>query len=323
MATNSAIEWTDMTWNPTIGCSIVSPGCTNCYAMKMAARLARMGQDNYRGLTEASKGGPVWSGVVRALQGETLTAPLRWKKPRRVFVNSMSDLFHESLSDAAIDSVFAVMALCPQHTFQVLTKRPERMRNYLMLRNGMGKAVLCRAINNIPAQLGDRHGALEMPLPNVWLGVSVEDQARANERIPLLLQTPAAKRFISAEPLLGPIDLDKHLWRPASPDEMPGYALNDAPSADYVALLKPGLDWIIVGGESGPGARRFDIEWARSIVDQCRAAGVACFVKQLGANPTVIRPGSVNELQDVGLSDRKGGDPDQWPEDLRVREFPR
>lgn len=233
--------------------------------------------------------------------------PLSWKRPRKIFVNSMSDLFHESLPDETIDTVFAVMALSPQHIFQVLTKRPERSRAYLTARNGMGNASLCRAINEIPAELGNRHGALEMPLPNVWLGVSVEDQQRADDRVPLLLRTPAAKRFLSCEPLLGPIDLARWLaidWqcsfcqhfftgkhKPVCPScgkeggwsgshrfNGRGFARNGA----VPVQRGKGIDWVICGGESGPGARPLAPAWARSLRDQCNAAGVAYFFKQWG-----------------------------------------
>jgi len=288
MADKTAIEWCDATWNPVVGCSIVSKGCTNCYAMKMAARLEAMGQPIYRGMTAPSKTGPVWTGAVR-LNPAVLAKPLSWRRPRRIFVNSMSDLFHESLPDEAIDRVFAVMALCPQHTFQVLTKRPERMRAYMRARDGMGDAALCRAINAIPAALGNRHGALEMPLPNVWLGVSVEDQAAADARIPILLDTPAALRFISAEPLLGPVDLT-YLDTGRQPQEYEAERIDAlrggvAWESDGTIVARPSvgnIDWVIAGGESGPDARPMHPDWARSLRDQCAAAGVPYFFKQHG-----------------------------------------
>jgi protein gp37 len=310
------IEWTrgddgamGKTWNPVRGCSVVSPGCTHCYAMKQAARFPA-----YRGLTKPSKGGPVWTGEVR-LVPEKLGEPLRWRKPRRVFVNSMSDLFHEGVPDEFIAEVFGVMALADRHTFQILTKRPERMRRWI-------EEHTCA---NNPRF---------WPLPNVWLGVSCEDQVRADERIPLLLDTPAAVRFVSYEPALGPLQLD--------PSWIGGY-----PSSDEWARTgpkEPRLSWLIVGGESGPSARPCDVSWVRSIVAQCRAAGVACFVKQLGARPYETFPPGYKDAQlsregwtlveyadgsqpprwsrFPRYSDRKGGDPAEWPEDLRVREWP-
>lgn len=296
------IQWTDATWNPTRGCSVVSPGCVNCYAMKQAHRFSGKGKP-YEGLTKQTKAGPQWTGRV-VLDEETLRKPLTWKTPKRVFVNSMSDLFHESLPDEFIDAVFAVMARCPQHQFQVLTKRADRLRAY-----GARFAHDWRLCGP-----GGEHIVGMAPLSNVWLGVSVETQPYADERIPLLLQTPAAVRFISAEPLLGLITLDgRH----------------------------SGLNWVIVGGESGPGARPCEIAWIRSIVRQCQAAGVPCFVKQVGADPHDAAaerddmcareawPAGWMPKQDgyrvwrVDLTDAKGGDPAEWPADLRVREYPR
>jgi protein gp37 len=303
----SKIEWTGKTWNPVVGCSLVSPGCTNCYAMKQAARCAAMGLAKYDGLTKDSKAGPVWTGVVR-LDESSLDWPLRRRKPLRIFVNSMSDLFHENLPDEAIDKVFAVMALCPQHTFQVLTKRAERMRDYMTRWKATERLTfLARAhepgtmpmtqheieARLLPSALVEHRRlyrvseCVDWPLRNVWLGVSVEDQARADERIPLLLDTPAAVRFLSCEPLLGPVDLTPWLHRDATPPL----------SAPHSFRPIPPLDWVIVGGESGPGARPMDPNWARSIRDQCAAAGVSFFMKQMT---------------------KKGPIPD----DLFIREFP-
>lgn len=287
MADKTAIEWTDATWNPTVGCSIVSKGCTNCYAMKMAARLEAMGQPIYRGLTKPSKAGPVWTGTVR-LNPAVLTKPLSWRRPRRIFVNSMSDLFHEALSDKAIDQVFAVMALCPQHTFQVLTKRPERMRAYMRgVAEFRAHATVKRFARLMPLPFPKGWSGFEWPLPNVWAGVSVEDQATADARIPILLRTPAAKRFISAEPLLGPVDL-----RNLTVARRYGTGLLDALTCDFkdhhgqVLAGPPSgtgpLDWVIAGGESGPDARPAHPDWFRSLRDQCAAAGVPYFFKQWG-----------------------------------------
>lgn len=286
MAQNSKIEWTEATWNPIVGCTIVSPGCTNCYAMKMAARLDAMGQPRYAGLTKPSKAGAVWTGEMK-LAEEALTIPLRRKKPTTWFVNSMSDLFHESVPDAWIDRVFAVMALCPHHTFQVLTKRSARMRAYL---------------SGLPERMRtlDCDSGLDfctLPLPNVWLGVSAEDQRRADERVPDLLATPAAVRFVSAEPLLGPIDFtriearstgtltDGDFAHPKRIDALTGWAGHyPSPTVFHPRSHRvAALSWIIVGGESGPNARPMHPAWARSIRDQCAAAGVAYHFKQHGA----------------------------------------
>lgn len=228
MADNTAIEWTEATWNPIAGCSVLSPGCAHCYAMPMAARIEKMmaalGKPTpYAGLTQPSKAGPVWNGRIAVASDETLTQPLRWKRPRRIFVNSMSDLFHEGVADETIDRIFAVMALCPQHTFQVLTKRAARMRAYMATPN-RENIINGRVWSLLGTPRGRKieHGGnwrAVLPLPNVWLGVSTEDQARADERIPHLLATPAAVRFISAEPLLGAIDLRCWLEVPTQIDQ--------------------------------------------------------------------------------------------------------
>lgn len=309
MASPSNIEWTGHTWNPVAGCTVLTPGCTNCYAMKMAARLAAMGQELYAGLTKPSKAGAVWTGVLREAPEHVLLAPLRRKKPTTYFVNSMSDLFHEGVSDAAIDKVFSVMRDCPQHTFQVLTKRAERMCAYVTDR-----------FNYEADRAADNQILAPWPvplLPNVWLGVSCERQQEADERIPHLLSTPAAIRFVSAEPLLGPIDFmmlgkggDKVI------DALQGCVGTSIGDGEYDGAQPcASLDWIIVGGESGHNARPFAVHWADSIVEQCKAAGVACFVKQLGAMP-------LSDGYPLELKSKKGGDWDEWPDRLRVREFP-
>lgn len=274
----SKIEWTEATWNPIVGCSLASPGCTNCYAMTMAARLERMGQARYAGLTKASKAGAVWTGELR-LVPEAVLLPLRRRKPTVYFVNSMSDLFHEAVPDAWIDQVFAAMALAPEHTFQILTKRSARMRAYVTAK-GVHERVWELAHTVYEAGgLGDRT-AFDWPARNVWLGVSAEDQRRADERVPDLLATPAAVRFVSAEPLIGPIDF-RHI------EHKPGHFLNaltgmrcDSP---FDIEIGPALDWIIVGGESGPKARPMHPAWARQIRDRCAAEGVAFHFKQHGA----------------------------------------
>jgi len=222
---------------------------------------------------------------------DRLNKPLLWTKPRMIFVNSMSDLFHEAVPDDFIDCVFAVMALAPWHTFQVLTKRPERMRDYLKARDGMGNAAICSAINALPAALGDRHGALSMPLPNVWIGVSVEDQESADKRIPILLDTPAAIRWISAEPLLGAVDIVPYIGGRAircgcgfNRDErfIIGAIKEGCVVCKKLIKTYPTLDWVVVGGESGPNARPMHPDWAYSIMEQCKVADVPFFFKQWG-----------------------------------------
>lgn len=298
MTGKTKIEWTDKTWNPIVGCSIVSPGCTNCYAMKFAGnRLdGNPKAPHYAGTTTRTKAGPVWTGKVALAPDHILTAPLRWRKPAMIFVNSMGDLFHEDVPDAWIDRVFAVMALTPQHTYQVLTKRAERMKAYMERRcpNGHRPSLDYAAIMAATGRWNTpKLDLTAWPLPNVWLGVSTEDQARADERIPNLLETPAAVRFISAEPLLGPIDLnvawhgedalDAECWGECAWCDKGFPPLHNCQKGigDW-ERGKSGLDWIIAGGESGPGARPMHPDWVRSLRDQCADAGVAFFFKQWG-----------------------------------------
>ena len=317
MSADTRIEWTDATWNPVTGCSVVSPGCTHCYAMRLAGGRLRH-HPSRAGLTQPSRAGPVWTGEVR-FNEQWLEQPLRWRKPRRIFVCAHGDLFHESVPDEWIDRVFAVMALCPRHTFQVLTKRPGRMRDYL----SHGGTCIRVTVRHAAA----RHfkidpGLLPKALPNVWLGVSAENQRRADERIPLLLETPAAVRFISAEPLLGRVNLrrlrlDAGLRLDALTGAHEGVAMRHSP----LPALEAPLDWVIVGGESGPGARAMHLNWARELVYQCRITGAAVFVKQLGSNTKFLYPDEETRLP-LSLSCSKGAEPSEWPEDLRVREWP-
>jgi protein gp37 len=292
MSDHSKIQWTDATWNPVRGCTKISTGCKHCYAETFAER--------FRGVP----GHPYERGFDPRLVPEKLGEPLKWRKPRRVFVNSMSDLFHKDVPDLYVEAVFGIMALCPHHTFQVLTKRADRLSSLVptMTADGCLAATCHVAKPGVDAGLLVRRwdGRVTWPLPNVWLGVSVEDEEHADRRIPELLKVPAAVRFLSVEPMLGSIGL-----RP-----------------EWLG----GLGWVIVGGESGHGARTFRLEWARSIVEQCRAAAVPCFVKQLGARPAVemVRPGcSVRvAVEPLDLRDSHGGDWDEWPDDLKVREYP-
>jgi protein gp37 len=302
----SNIEWTGFTWNPIVGCSVVSPGCKRCYAMKMARRIELMGTAaHYAGLTMGTKAGAVWTGKLARAPEETLFEPLRRKKPTTWFVNSMSDLFHEAVPDDWIDRIFAVMALCPQHTFQVLTKRSKRMREYMKdfdsrRADSLGQKVIALGYDG-PLE------SLRWPPPNVWMGISCEDQQRADERIPDLLATPAAVRFISAEPLLAPVDLTR------------------IPIAHGFVEIHggqlPALSWVIVGGESGPRARDFRLSWAKSLIEQCQAAGVPAFMKQVGSNAwdDISYQGSVPAFK---TRDRKGGSPEEWPSVLQIRQMP-
>lgn len=301
----SSIEWTDATWNPIAGCAPVSPGCLNCYAAKMSHRLDGMGQVKYRGLTVLRNGRRTFNGTI-SFDKPALRIPLHRKKPAMYFVNSMSDLFHEDVPFEFVDRVFAVMALCPQHTFQILTKRPERMEEYLATSPmnrlyEVGRTVgagIARMVENANRFHG--FGGTPEYLPNVWLGTSVENQQCADERIPYLMKCRASVLFLSLEPLLGPIVLPEEFLLPDFADDDPRHTKK----------------WVIVGGESGPGARACTIGHIREIVRQCQSAEIPCFVKQLGSHP-VNREGVAHPAKD-----RKGGDIDEFPADLRVREFP-
>ncbi|WP_017182238.1 phage Gp37/Gp68 family protein [Sphingobium xenophagum] len=258
------IEWTERTWNPIVGCSLESPGCKHCYAMKMAGRLEAMGLPAYQGTTQKTAKGFVWTGKI-GVNDHAMLEPLRRKTPTTWFVNSMSDLFHPDVPDEIIDQIFAVAMLCSRHTFQMLTKRSERMRHWMQR---LEAAVIAWFVRGDPELLNDSFphcagsiahpaGPRDWPLPNIWLGVSIEDQKRADERLPDLLATPAAVRWLSCEPLL-----EEVLFDPCD-------------------LAR--VDWVVVGGESGPGARPMHPEWARSLRDQCAiAAGVPFFFKQWG-----------------------------------------
>ena len=271
----TGISWTDETWNPTVGCSKKSEGCRNCYAIGQSHRNAAIGATMpnpgrlkyYEGLTEKRGDRVEWTGVVNFVP-EALEIPLRWKKPRRIFVNSMSDLFHESVTFGWIDKAWEIMKATPRHTYQILTKRPDRMVEY--------------AKSN-------------QTLPNVLLGVTVENQQAANDRIPLLLQCPAALRFLSCEPLIAPV------W-----------------VAPYVNCL----DWVIIGGESGPGARGCDLAWIDAIAQNCVDKNVPVFVKQLGAKPYQVYDRILGKTITWPISDRKGAIVAEFPDYLQVQQFP-
>jgi protein gp37 len=307
MAANSAIEWTDATWNPTRGCSMVSEGCANCYAMKVAHRFRGPGLP-YEGLTSALSG--KWNGKV-ALVHDMLGEPLRWRKPRRIFVDSMSDLFHEKVPFEFIDKVFAVMAACPQHTFQILTKRPERMAKFYN-RKSIPLDAFCDALNAVAkAKPGTTGKGFNVDgswrLDHVWIGTSVENQAAAEERIPHLLRCPAAVRFLSCEPLLEAVDLRQWLG-----SVLPSVHCQSNDCIDGVGL-------VISGGESGKGARPAHLNWFRDLRDQCEAAGVAYFFKQHGewaaqdvSSGPIIVSGNGSKLRVIGI-DGKEASPQNGP----------
>lgn len=282
---STKIQWTEETWNPVQGCFKKSPGCKNCYAIRQVQRLSSNPnekiQRRYFNIVENMN----WTGKT-GIDDEVLLRPLQRKKPTTYFI-SLSDLFYELRPATDIYKVLAVISQSPQHRFQVLTKYAERMQEVL------SDVDLEDRIDDAGSDLGWCHAnaAGRLPLPNLWLGVSVENQHYSDARVRELLKTPAAVRFISYEPALGPVDFDLG-----------------------------GIDWVIVGGESGPGARQFNIEWARSTVRQCRALRVPVFVKQLGAKPTGLY--GIDIPIEAAVFDKKGGEPSEWPEDLRVREYP-
>ena len=257
MTRTTGIEWTEHTWNPLVGCSLASAGCTNCYAMRMAHRIASFGKATYAGVTKSTKGGPVWTGVMRQATPEQVRKPLKIAAPSVIFVNSMSDLFHPHAADKWRDDAFHIMRQADRHVYQVLTKRPEVASAYYASR----------------PRIHD--------LPNVWLGVSVE-RADVKWRIDELRRIPAAVRFLSIEPLIGPVgDLNLR-----------------------------GIHWVITGGESGPGARECRPEWVREVRDQCAAAGVPLFHKQWGKyqnNPLVLERGmSIAAAKDADAHGKGG-----------------
>lgn len=247
MSDNTGIEWTDATWNPVTGCTKVSEGCDHCYAETFAER--------FRGVP----GHHFERGFDVVLRPERLITPLTWKRPRRIFVNSMSDLFHERVPDEYIAKVFAVMVAARRHTFQVLTKRPGRMHSLLSSPRFESLAVKASMVNEVRSRT-DHYLEWAWPAPNVWLGVSAENQKWANVRVPILLDTPSAVRFLSCEPLLGEISL---------------FANSKIDTGTLV-------DWVIVGGESGPGARPMHPRWARQLRDECVTYGIPFLFKQRG-----------------------------------------
>jgi protein gp37 len=332
MSDKTGIAWSDATWNPVTGCTKVSQGCKHCYAEREWARLTANPK-------ATAYYGRAFTDV--ACHENRLDQPLRWSKPRMIFVNSMSDLFHEDVPESFIDRVFAIMGLNQvmrdtPHVFQILTKRPERMQAYMSDPDTVWRVT--RAMKAHGPELPGENSPPAWPLPNVWLGVSIEDQATADERIPLLLQTPAAVRWVSAEPLLGPIDLEEVPVGMSGPLRQHGGAGTDTQK----------LDWIVVGGESGPNSRPMHAEWVRKLRDDSAAAGVPFFMKQLGyryldASQRVMGAGCRDSLRFprdpvredwsaeasgygiyriTRLAHRAGADMAEWPTDLRVREWP-
>lgn len=277
---SSKIEWTQETWNPVSGCTRASRGCDNCYAVTMTRRLDAMGNEKYKGLVNPKKNH--FNGKV-LVHPSALDIPLNKTKPTVYFVNSMSDLFHPKVDAIFIEQVFEVMAKTPRHTYQILTKRPERM------------ADLVPSILDRIKKIAQLNGSLtkEGVLKNVWLGTSVEEEAVIT-RVHHLARTPSHIRFLSCEPLIGPLD--------------------------YLPLKN--IHWVIVGGESGPKARPMDLKWVKSIIEQCRLSKTACFVKQLGSKPFITDNRYKQQERHILASSGKGGEIEEWPKAIRVRQFP-
>ena len=309
----SKIEWTDETWNPIRGCTRVSEGCRNCYAERQAIRMANRGGP-YEGLVVISNGHPKWTGELRFVESKLLE-PLRWKKPRMIFVNSMSDLFHPAVGRLDLAKIIAVMLIADWHVFQVLTKRPERMRDCLSDENFRQEitdatAVMLSDGRITKVQANDVIEAVyAWPPPHIWWGVSVEDQKTADERILLLLETLAAVRWVSYEPALGPVLFDNGETSWLSCRFNDDYReSNDGYCCDAFAergVHFRGVDWVVCGGESGPGARPMYPDWARSLRDQCAAAGVPFFFKQWGEFLPPVQDGNPDTPggQDLNLTD--------------------
>jgi protein gp37 len=307
VADNTAIEWADTTWNPLLGCERVSPGCDACYAIRTAT--IRAGNPHprvaaaFEGLTERRDGRLDWTGRINLLP-DRLTEPLRKRKPSKIFVNSQSDLFHKDVPDEFIAKVFAVMAAAPWHSFQLLTKRHARMRS-LLSSDTFRRSVQARVPHMALDPYVHAHSKV-WPLPNLWVGVSVEDQHWADIRVPALLATPAAVRWLSCEPLLGPVDLAQSLahWSPG----------DDQPWEGSLLPARKVLHWVVTGGESGPGARPMRTEWARALRDQCVAAEVPFLFKQWGAwvAPSQMPEDTFMSWDVAHGSDMCDTDRDQW-----------
>lgn len=313
MGNTTTISWTGATWGIVHGCSRKSSGCQNCFAERIAARFSDKGQA-FHGFADRSRAGSKWTGEV-ALVRSHLSDPLRWRKPRRIFTTSMSDIFHEKLSNEDIAAIFGVMGAARQHTFQVLTKRAERMREWFKWVSEVSRSTTtydCTLFNHLASKAGaegkawvshcreteDTHGV--WPLPNVWNGVSVENQDTANERIPDLLATPAAVRFLSCEPLIGAIDLTRiPAFGPRAPSALE--------AAVGVGLDRPAIDWVIGGCESGHGARGCELDWLRSLRDQCADARVSFFLKQAELVPTEVGHGPLVTIGAGSKAKGRGG----------------
>ncbi|MEA5619941.1 DUF5131 family protein [Cronbergia sp. UHCC 0137] len=323
MSKDSNIEWTGHTWPIVTGCDFAGEGCPNCYALKDSWRLShnpnsKISEPYKDTVIKAANGKLQWSGVVK-VHIDRLNWVLKWKKPAKIFVCNMADLFHEKVPDDFIDLAFAYMAIAQRHTFQILTKRPERMQSYM--RNC--KQRIRRAAVDLGRELKLPYETyepyetceFEWPLPNGWLGVSVENQKAADTRIPILVETPAKVKFLSCEPLLEELDLSEFLNIDYYVSAM------ETPCGTGIKYYNA-IDWIIAGGESGPNARVCHVEHLRSLVQDCQSAEIPIFIKQLGTKPMLNnQPYKISDSEALRRN-RKGGILTEFPEDLQLREFP-
>ncbi|HTV33660.1 MAG TPA: phage Gp37/Gp68 family protein [Methylocella sp.] len=265
MSVDITIEWADAIWDPLVGCSRKSAACRHCYAEALTAASAQDAQWGL-GYAEIGPAGPAWTGKI-ALRDDRLTLPLTWDTPRRILVNALSDLFHESAQNEVTDRIFAIMALCPHHIFEILTKRPKIMQAYIT--EPATPARIAKVMDEIAPQ-DSSHSLSVWPLKHLWLGVTAENQKEAERRIPVLLETPAALRFVAAEPLLEALDLKAGIW------------LRDATETGPASGSGPRIDWVVAGGEIGAEAKACHPDWARSLRDQCIKGGTAFFWRQWG-----------------------------------------
>lgn len=339
MSDGSSIGWCNATWTIAVGCTRVDHRCDNCYAIPFVHRGLH---ESHRGVTkirpkDAARPGVDWNGTVRTLP-ERLADPLRWRKPRRIFVGSMTDLFHPQIPFEYVAAVFGVMQATPWHTYLLLTKRPDRQFDFFewTATRSNGDPVMepdykchVRAWETVRRPF-ERTG---WPLPNVHLGVSVSDQPTADDAIPKHLRSPAALHWVSYEPALGSLSLARWMSQTSSCCDASMQGGNWCCACDRYATPRPRIGWVVAGGESGPRARDYDVKWGIDVADECRASGVPFFFKQLGSRPAGDGGGGAITHGDRGrwfehrgrtyeFSSRNGDVPAEWPVQLRVQQFP-